>query len=262
MRYREPAICLRTADYSETSQVVHFLTRGQGVVRLLAKGTKRPRSKSGGAIDLLCEGDLVFISSGGEALGTLIEFSETAAHPGLRGDAGRLNAALYVIELTGQMLMEADPHPEVYDLLHNALVRLGEPDVSVPAVLAYYQWRFLRYVGLLGDLRACVECGRSFADPAPRTRREVYFSSGHGGLLCRDCEPPVIEKFHVSGAAMGGLAALHAAQAGRAAGRKVSLPPAQANAVSRLLSYHITQQLGKPLRLARHVIPADPPPKP
>ena len=53
MRHRQPAIALRTTDYSETSQVVHFLTREMGGVRLLAKGTKRPKSKSGGAIDLM-----------------------------------------------------------------------------------------------------------------------------------------------------------------------------------------------------------------
>ena len=59
MRHREPAICLRTTDFSETSQVLHFLTRGQGVVHVLGKGTKRPKSKSGGAIDLMCEGEVV-----------------------------------------------------------------------------------------------------------------------------------------------------------------------------------------------------------
>ena len=37
----------RYYDWSETSQVVCFLTRGQGLVRLVARGTKRPKSKSG-----------------------------------------------------------------------------------------------------------------------------------------------------------------------------------------------------------------------
>ena len=44
---------MRTTDYSETSQVVHFFTRETGVVSLIAKGTKRPKSKSGGPIDLV-----------------------------------------------------------------------------------------------------------------------------------------------------------------------------------------------------------------
>jgi len=249
MRHREPAICLRATDYSETSQVVHFLARESGVARLLAKGTKRPKSKSGGAIDLLAEGDLVFTTPGGEALGTLIEFTETTARPRLRRDAARLNVALYMIELAGALLAEGDPHPEAFDLLHGALLRLGEPDAPAPAVLAYYQWRLLRHVGLMGELRACVECGRAI-DPT-RRRDGAYFSSSGGGLLCGDCEGAAEEKYLLDAPAPAGLAALAAAQAGK----RVVLPDAQAHAVNRLLAYHAGYQLGRPLKTARLAIP-------
>ena len=52
----DQAVCIRTSDYSETSQVVVLLTRQGGVVRLLAKGSKRPKSSSGGRVDLFAEG--------------------------------------------------------------------------------------------------------------------------------------------------------------------------------------------------------------
>ena len=60
MRYHQRAICLRAIDFSETSQVLTLLTRDEGKVRLMAKGTKRPKSKTGGAIDLLAEGTVVY----------------------------------------------------------------------------------------------------------------------------------------------------------------------------------------------------------
>ena len=138
MRYRENAICLRTTDFSETSQVVQFLTRGQGVVRLLAKGTKRPKSKSGGMIDLLAEGELIYSHSGRETLGTLMEFAETVPHTDLRADGRRLNVALFALEAAGEMLAEGDVHAEVFDLLHHTLIRLGQPDAPLEAVLAYW----------------------------------------------------------------------------------------------------------------------------
>jgi len=247
MRYREPAICLRATDYSETSQVVHFLTRGQGAVRLLAKGTKRPKSASGGAIDLLAEGDLVFLDSPSGALGTLVEFCETASRTALRRDARRLNAALYMIELAGEMVAEGDPHPEVFDLLHNGLARLAQPEAPAAAVLAYFQWRLLRHVGLMGDLARCVSCKRAVAGAGGR---DVYFSSRHGGLLCGACEGAETEKHRLDGAALAGLAALAAAKAGM----RVVLPDRQAKSVNRLLAYHAAHQLGKRLKMARHVI--------
>jgi len=244
MRYREPAICLRCVDYSETSQVVNFVTRGCGVVRLIAKGTKRAKSKSGGAIDLLSEGDLVFVTNTKNTLGTLIEFSETVSHAPLRNDARLLNISLYMIELVGETLAEADPHPEVFDLLHNGLLRLCEADAPATAVLAYFQWRLLRRIGLLGEMDRCVSCGREIAG-------DVYFTSSEGGLLCGACEASAVEKFRLAPATLAGLAALAAAEAGK----KVALPQKQADAVNRMLAYHITQQLGKELRLTRHVLP-------
>ena len=258
MRSREPAICLKTTDYSETSQVVHFLARNSGVVRLLAKGTKRPKSKSGGAIDLLSEGDLVFTTTGRETLGTLIEFSESVSRTELRKNAQRLNIALYAIELVGNMLPEGDPHVEVFDLLHNCLVRLAQADAPLPAVLAYLQWRLIRHVGLLGELNSCVSCSRDLSDmkAAPdasltKSGGDLYFSSVHGGLLCPACEGAATEKYRLDSDALCGIAALHAVENGV---KGISLPEKQAKAVNRLLSYHITHQLGKPMKMARYAI--------
>ena len=248
MRQRESAICIRASDYSETSQVVHFFTRGWGAVRLLAKGSKRPKSKSGGPIDLLCEGDLVFSASNREALGTLIEFTESVSHGELRGDSARLNTGLYIIELVGAMMSEGDPHSEVYDLLHNALARLAQDDAPVPAVLAYFQWRLLRHVGLLGDMTACVSCACPIGGDRPA--RNVYFSGAQGGLLCAACEGAETDKHRLEPQALAGAAALAAAEAGR----KVTLPAAQADAVNKLLAYHIAYQIGRPLKMARHAI--------
>ncbi len=253
MRHRTSAICLRATDYSETSQVVSFFTRDCGLVRLLAKGTKRPKSKSGGAIDLLSEGDLVFTTSRSGGLGTLIEFTESVSRAALRREAGRLNVALYAIELIGEMLAEDDPLAEAFDLLHNVLVRLAEPDAPLAAVLAYYQWRLLKHVGLLGEMNRCVSCGCRVGEGTPTGSKPgppVYFCSKLGGLLCGNCEAGEQEKYRVDDAALAGAATLSAAEAGR----KVSLPDRQAHSVNRLLAYHITHQLGKRLRMAKHAI--------
>ena len=133
MRYHEPAICLRASDYSETSQVVTFLTRGEGKIRLIAKGTKRPKSKSGGAIDLLAEGDLVYSLNDPNSLGTLMEFSENVSHRDVRTGSRRLNVALFALELACESLADGDPHPEVFDLLKNTLRRLGDESAPLDA---------------------------------------------------------------------------------------------------------------------------------
>ena len=246
MRQRDQAICLRTSDYSETSQVVVFLTREAGVVHVMAKGTKRPKSKSGGAIDLLSEGELVYTSSRSGGLGTLVEFAEAVTRRELRSDAARLNAGLYLVEATAQMLATEDPHTEVFDLLHNALERLKHPEAPIPAVVAYFLWRLTHHVGLLGQLDDCVACGVAMDHEAERR----WFSSAQGGLLCDDCAGRADERVPLDRQTQGALIALAMA----AGGRKVSLPDDPALRAAKLLNYHVTHQLGKPLRMARHVL--------
>ena len=249
MRHREPSICLRTWDWSETSQVVCFLTRGQGLVRLVAKGTKRPKSKSGGQLDLLAEGDLVFTAKN-EGLGTLIEFSESQTRRLLRRDPRRLYGALLCLELAGETLAEHDPHPEVFDLLHNALARLDEPDAPVAAVLAWFLWRLLRNIGLLGEMEACIGCGARLAvgdDP-------IFFTSLQGGLVCGRCAGSVREKVRIDRVVHEGLEVLAAVEARR----RRPLPEETARRVGRLLAYHVVQQLGRPLKTARYVFEDDP----
>jgi DNA repair protein RecO (recombination protein O) len=225
--------------------------RGQGKVHLLAKGAKRAKGPTGGPIDLLAEGELVYIPALREGLGTLVEFGETVSHAALRRDTHRLNAALYMIELTSELLAEGDPHPQVFDLLHGALDRLGRRAGRPGAVLAYFQWRLLRCVGLLGEMKSCVSCGRELEGRKGRAaRKDLYFSSLQGGLLCGGCEASAAEKYRLDGAALAGLAALAAAEAGM----RVNLPAKQAAAVNRLLAYHAAQQLGRPLKMARHAI--------
>jgi DNA repair protein RecO (recombination protein O) len=248
MPLHDRAICIRTTDYSETSQVLRFLTRGGGIVSVLAKGSKRPKSKSGGALDLLSEGQMVFSQPPSGAMGTLFEFTETVSHLPLRADAGRLDRALYMIELGGLLLGEGDPHPEAFDLLHNALGRLGDADAPLGAVLAYFQWRILTHAGLLGQLNRCVECDVSFGEGD--RGRGSYFSSARGGLLCASCGCSADEKTSVSEASISGLAGLESAR-GRGGGQ---LSSDEILGVNRLLSYHASYQLGKPLRMARYVI--------
>ena len=251
MSTTDQAICLRTTDWSETSQVVHLLTRQTGVVRLLAKGTKRAKSKSGGALDFFSEGGVVFAGAGREALGTLMEFVEEVIHTDIRADLRRLRIGLFMLELTSALLPEVDPYPEVFDLLHNALARLGQADASPPAVLAYFQYRLLRHVGLLGEVRSCIACGSTGVPVAAATTPELpYFSSSAGGLLCRNCEPAATEKMSAGEGGAAALATLAAAEAGR----RVKLPDDWAEQANRLLAYHAEYQLGRRLKTARQAL--------
>jgi len=234
---RDQAIVLRRLDYSESSQVLAFLTREHGPQRLIAKGIKRgTKKKFATGIDLLERGEVLYLPSArGEGLGTLTEWHQVELHLGLRSDLTRWYAGQYAAEVTSGMTQEADPHPELFDALAALLEALSAGSEPLRLVTVY-QRAILTTTGLWPDLSRCVICDR----PAP-PGRAAWFSAHQGGLVCRACEPPVIVKRKVSAAALTAL-------------REGSAAPETLAPVFDLLDYTIGQALGRPSALGSFVL--------
>jgi DNA repair protein RecO (recombination protein O) len=231
---KDEAITLRRLDYSESSQVLVFLTRLHGPQRLIAKGIKRgTKKKFAVGIDLLERGQVVYIGCArGEGLGTLTEWRQLDLHLGLRSDLPQWYAAQYAAEITAGMTEQEDPHPELYDALAALLGALNGESDPLPLVIAY-QSAVLTATGLWPDLTRCVICDR----PAP-PGRAAYFSAHQGGLVCRACEGPLVEKRKVSAATLTAL-------------REGSFEGQVARGVFELLDYTIAHALGRAPALSR-----------
>lgn len=184
------AIVLRLTDYSESSQIGWFFTRTRGLVRLIAKGTRRgTKQRVAVGLDLLELGELTYVPARGDAaLGTLTDWRQLDAHATARASLASLYGALYAAELVIAFAEDHDPAPRLWQHLAETLATLGESDKSAD-VIARFQMNALREFGILPELQHCVECGNPPAD-----RQRCYLSASAGGLLCRDCESSHVEK--------------------------------------------------------------------
>jgi DNA repair protein RecO len=218
--------------------VLVVLTREHGKLRFLGKGVKRStRERFAPAVDLLEFGDIVWAAREEDRGGllNLTDWSQRCGFVGLRDRLERLYPALYAGEATSEMLLDGDPHTSLFDALVDLLREIESAADGLPALCAY-QRTLLAEVGLIPQLMCCVACGRTdFAQEA------VYFSSYEGGFLCRDCEPARVEKRRIGPRLLRALGAWPPA-------------PEAAAGVFELLDYHITEQLGRPLRLASFVL--------
>ena len=79
---KDTAICIRTTDYSETSQILTFFAKDSGKISAIAKGSKRPRSSFAGPFEIFSYGKIVFADSNKEKLSTLTEFEPIGAGTG------------------------------------------------------------------------------------------------------------------------------------------------------------------------------------
>ncbi len=257
MLTKDLAICIRTVDYSETSQVVTFFSRQTGKISAIAKGSKRPKSAFGGPIEMLSHGRIVFSDSSREKLATLTEFEPVYEGPGfasLQSDLFVLNGCLFAAELLNHLTDDCDPHPRLFDsflqFLHDAAQ--NQDKRGMLALLILFQLGLLTEVGLQPVLSHCANCKTRYSTGHPTAEHRVssiehpvYFSSTANGLVCRDCEPTFLDKIRLSRNATACLTSLK------------QIPDAAQETlaeIQKIFVHHFTELLGRPLKMAKHIL--------
>ncbi len=251
MLIKDVAICIRTTDYSETSQILTFFTRDTGKISAIAKGSKRPKSSFGGPFEIFSYGKIVFADSNKEKLATLTEFEPAYGGAGfstLSANLFRLNCCLFGAELLNKLTHDYDPHPQLFDdflqFLQNACE--GSKNLEMLVLLILFQLSLLKETGLQPVLSNCVNCKTQFTRYSSRdTRYDIFFSSSVNGLICRDCEAAFPDKIRLSPNAAGCLSNMKL------------LADAQEKTlkeIEKLFTLHLTEILGHKPKMAKYIL--------
>jgi DNA repair protein RecO (recombination protein O) len=239
MLKKDQAICIRTVDYSETSQVVTMFCRQSGKVGLMAKGTRRARSSLGGTIELFSHGQVVFSEHAEGKLSTLTEFDRQGDFTLLRRRLILLNAALFGAELVNLLMTDKDPHSDVFDDFMTFLgdLQQARTDTSALQLLILFQVGLLGRLGLGLVLGRCANCSTEYGAGWPA----AFFSSTAHGILCRDCEGSFADRLQLS------------REAGACLGQPRSVVSASDRTlaeVEKTIIFHLTAILHHPPRMA------------
>ncbi len=242
MLTKDTAICIRTLDYSETSQIVTFFARETGKISAIAKGSKRP--KSYGPIEVFSSGKIVVSVPAGEKLATLTEFEQQSNFGALAGNLFVLHCASFAAELVNLLTNEYDPNPELFDaflqFLESTQDTRGERRDTL-ALLILFQLALLKEIGLQPILNACVNCKSNFSLNWPQS----YFSNSANGLICRDCEANFPDRIGLGNSAadcLGNLKLL------------VDADEKTLGEIEKVLVYHFTEILHRPPKMAKHIL--------
>ncbi len=173
----DQAIVLRTWDFSETSQTVSLLTRDHGIVRALAKGSRRPRSAFDGGLEILTRGHIAAIVKPTAELATLTEWGLAEIFPHLRTSLTAHRAAFLIVDLVHHLFQPNDPHPRLFDAALDALRALAHDAPSSPTV-ASFLWCALAEAGYAPTL------DRNAITDDPLAPADAFaFSASAGGLI-------------------------------------------------------------------------------
>jgi DNA repair protein RecO (recombination protein O) len=159
----DQAICIRQWDWSETSQTVSIFARTLGIVRAVAKGSKRERSRFSGGLEPLTRAESIVILKPGAELATMTSWDLQEVFPSLRRSLSSFYSGIYLADLVQHSLTERDPHPALFDALLRSLRLLGEPPTDRLAVLLF-QWATLVETGYRPELDADILTNKPLAD--------------------------------------------------------------------------------------------------
>ncbi len=176
------AINLKSYNLSESDKIIVMYSKESGLIRGVAKGCKKPKSKLGARMDLLVANSLMI--SNGRNLNTICEARSINTFRKTREDMDKLMYSSYISEVTAAFGVENDPcSNEVYDVLYKALDRISNAENKVEVLVAVlkFQLKFMQITGFGIEFESCLCCQK------PLKKEDIYFSANRGGVICQNC---------------------------------------------------------------------------
>lgn len=180
--YRVDALVLRNRSLGEADRILTLLTRTDGKIRAVARGSRRPRNRLVGTSEPLSVGHFLLMS--GRELDA-VQQAELTGHAlrSLREDLDRMAAASVTAELVDLLVEEGDPAEPIYHLTLQAWTALALAGAGRLAnVVWWFALHLMDRLGYAPQLERCTACGRDMADA-----ESGRFSAREGGVLCAAC---------------------------------------------------------------------------
>ena len=175
------SVVIKTYNLAEADRIVVFLTREQGMVRGVAKGVKRLKSRFGSSVEPFSivaleyfqkeERELVSISQ----IELVQSYFESASEPLF------LQKFSYLVDLLTEFAPPHDPNETLYRMVRACIETAAAEPNSLLSIGVYFELWLLRLSGFLPDWSRCDECRRMFTESDETSFRSNFH------LMCTVC---------------------------------------------------------------------------
>jgi len=177
------AIVLRSYNLAESDRIVVCLTRSSGLVRAVAKGARRMKSRFGAALEPFTLIKLSFHERENRDLVTMSAAEILKSHFSLSSNLDTAEVLAYMGELVTEFAPPHETDERLFRMLTACVEALAEQSGSERALTRYFEIWLLRLAGLFPDFRACASCGAT-VDPKASVAVDVELR-----LFCGKCAP-------------------------------------------------------------------------
>jgi DNA repair protein RecO (recombination protein O) len=180
--YKATGINLKSVPLGEADRILTILTREFGLVRAVASGARKPKSKLGGRGELFVVNHLML--SKGRSLDRIAQAETIESYPALSRNLAKLTIGQYWAEMILYQTPSHDSTGEVFDWLCQRLTDLAESEAGQATLvhLLYGIVQLLHLGGILPQVDRCCLCGQT-ADPETMGNGRVVFSPVSGGVV-------------------------------------------------------------------------------
>jgi DNA repair protein RecO (recombination protein O) len=181
--YQATGIILKGQPLGETDRLVTVLTSEHGLIRAVAPGARKHKSRLRGRSELFVVNNLLIVK--GRSLDKIIQADTVYTYPGLSRDLGKLAAAQYLAEVVLALALSEQPQIELYELINEHLRRLeklASQQVVYP-YLAHAVFHLLAIAGVAPQVHACCLTRKILPPNFTIPNWQVGFSFEQGGII-------------------------------------------------------------------------------
>ncbi len=181
------AINLKSYNLGESDKIIVMYSKEKGLIKGVAKGVKKPKSKLGARMDLLVANTVMLHK--GRNLDTICQAEVLNTFNQTRTDLDKIFYSMYVTEVVNNFGLEEDPSSnEIYNILYKALHSISEAQSKIEIMLSVikFQLKIMIESGFSIELDSCLHCHNKVADET------MFFVTDLGGIVCKDCAQHII----------------------------------------------------------------------
>jgi DNA repair protein RecO (recombination protein O) len=180
------AFILRTYPLSEAHKICVLLTRSSGIIRGVAHGARKMKSRFGASLEPFTEVSLTYHEKEGRELVNISNCEILHSYFHYTSKTENAAAISYLTEL----LCEFSPAHEANEKLYRLVMAIMEAmtkNSNLDSLLRYFEVWLLKISGFFPDLNKCVSCNSDIAQSsgvwlAPDGTPQCYGCSGGRGI--------------------------------------------------------------------------------
>ncbi len=178
------AIVLQTYKLADADKIVLCMTEKAGLVRGVARGARRLKSKFGASLEPSTLIQLTYFEKETRELVTIKSAEIVKSYFEAASDADAVEGLVYILELVKEFAPPHQADERLFKMLRACVEYMAGNPARAPAINAYSELWTLRLNGFLPDFKACGVCATPFKESFSG---QIYLS--HEGVLwCQNCK--------------------------------------------------------------------------